>query len=85
MQLGASLGKSKRGWHGVLGPPLSYKLKLIAEKIDRPEDRDLKLRIQTPVGRWPGELAGNCAKNKDFPGAWVRQSSNPASLAQQTY
>ena len=49
LQLGASLAKSEWAWHGVLGP-LSYKLKLIAEKIDRPEDRDLKLRIQHACG-----------------------------------
>ena len=39
------------------GPPLSYKLKLIAQrKIDR-SDADPSLRgSNTPLGRWPGEF-----------------------------
>ena len=41
---------------GVPGPPLSYKLKLIAQrKIDRSEIGPSLPGSNTPLGRWPGE------------------------------
>ena len=43
------------------GPPLSYKLKLIAQrKIGRSEIGPSLPGSNTPLGRWPGEYMATC-------------------------
>ena len=60
-KLRASLSRIKELVVMGPGPPLSYKLKLIAQrKIDR-SDADPSLpHSNTPLGHWPGEYNGEC-------------------------